>query len=329
MKNIGHIQHLHSDETTENGIKLPNPSNLEYGEIAINYTKNNEAISIKNNNNEIASFSSDNVIMPRIESIEQAINTSNAYVGVRGYGEETPTLQTYSGTREGLNEILSHFKMGWFDGEGRLVRGCRGGCISVDVDGNDIPIDGSLKDTSGNSCDLMVYVDTDLYVDRATIDGLEVYGSSHDKQQVMGLGLKPHKVGDKEAKKFEPFGFTPHVAMYGEDTFHKPYSYYELNAIVSHEVSNLDSSTRAMRKGGGYIGLYYEFLEIWLIALYLELQTLDLGGANLFGSGWAAITPSQDGNDWFSNDVVGPTGILFVNNQKYINHTAISQLPPI
>ena len=39
-----------------NGPKLPTPEQIEYGEIAINYLKDNETISIKNSKNEIVTF---------------------------------------------------------------------------------------------------------------------------------------------------------------------------------------------------------------------------------------------------------------------------------
>lgn len=46
--------------TVENELpKLPTSSQLEYGELAINYADGYETISIKNNNNEIVTFSSD------------------------------------------------------------------------------------------------------------------------------------------------------------------------------------------------------------------------------------------------------------------------------
>ena len=51
--------HIHSvaQNSDSNGPKLPTSSQIEYGELAINYLKDNETISIKNNNNEIKSLS--------------------------------------------------------------------------------------------------------------------------------------------------------------------------------------------------------------------------------------------------------------------------------
>jgi hypothetical protein len=55
-KNIEHIQHIKSN-VVENGIpKLPNPSALTEGEIAINYAEGYETISIKNSSGNISTF---------------------------------------------------------------------------------------------------------------------------------------------------------------------------------------------------------------------------------------------------------------------------------
>ena len=47
--------------------KLPTPSQLQYGEIAINYADGYETLSIKNNVNDIVPFSSDEIIEGRID----------------------------------------------------------------------------------------------------------------------------------------------------------------------------------------------------------------------------------------------------------------------
>lgn len=55
----------------DNGIpKLPLNSQLEYGEIAINYAKDNEIISLKNSSNEIIEFRSKNYIDNKFEGLK-------------------------------------------------------------------------------------------------------------------------------------------------------------------------------------------------------------------------------------------------------------------
>jgi hypothetical protein len=68
-KNIQHILHKKSNDANANGSpKLPTADVLSNGEIAINYKKGIETISIKNDNNEIVTFSSDNQINDLINS---------------------------------------------------------------------------------------------------------------------------------------------------------------------------------------------------------------------------------------------------------------------
>ncbi len=323
MKNIGHIQHIHSNEATSEGAKLPNPNQLLDGEIAINNNYGKEVIAIKNSKSGITTFSSDNVIMPRIESIENSLGALATTISARGYDEVSPTLQTYSGSKGSLGTVLSHFRLGWFDGEGKLVYECAPCRISQAVDGTDIPINGSLKDSSGNSCDLMVYVDTDIYVDRCTIDGLNVEGSTATTHNIIGLGLKPHKVGDKHAKKFEPFGFTPQYANYkaiGEKSH--AFSYYSGDNIFNG-TNERQSTIKALNKGGGYMGLYYEFYEIWLIAMYLEIGTLNYTDKLFLGRGCTNETPSSD--DWFTDDIKGNSGGL-TSDGTYIPYASTPQL---
>lgn len=64
MANKKHLLHVKSEElnTEGNGPKLPLASDIDYGEIAINYLKGNETISIKNNKNEIVTFKSNKVL---------------------------------------------------------------------------------------------------------------------------------------------------------------------------------------------------------------------------------------------------------------------------
>lgn len=55
------IVNLHSAEqnTSGDGPKLPTKDQIEYGEIAVNYLKDNEKLAIRNNNDEIITFASE------------------------------------------------------------------------------------------------------------------------------------------------------------------------------------------------------------------------------------------------------------------------------
>lgn len=58
-KNIDHMQHVKSSVVVEGKPKLPQPSALVEGELAINYAEGVETISIKNTIGDIVTFSSD------------------------------------------------------------------------------------------------------------------------------------------------------------------------------------------------------------------------------------------------------------------------------
>ncbi len=316
-KNISHVIHVNSNQLVDGKPKLPTVDQLQYGEIAVNYADKLETLSVKSSGNSIATFSSDNIIMPRIEQIEKSLNTIISAIEVRGYGESTPTLKEYSGTKDVLKAILSHFKLGWFDGNGKLVKECVGGRISKATDGSDIKVDGTWVNAndSNKPYDLMAYVDTDLYVDRCTIGGLNVKDSTATTHNVIGLGLSRHTVGNKSAKKFEPFGFTPQRVI---EIGGKYYSYFNNSKGSGRSQNFYDANKKSLAKGGGYMGLYYEFYEIWLIAMYLEMGTLDFTSQMLLGNGFGNYTPSSD-LPWFDENKVGCSGGL-TSSGAYVRH---------
>lgn len=73
-KNFEHLIHKNSNVTINGNPKLPTSSQIEYGELAINYAKDKETISIKNSNNEIVTFSSDKKFESTEEAIAAALN---------------------------------------------------------------------------------------------------------------------------------------------------------------------------------------------------------------------------------------------------------------
>lgn len=53
------VLHIKSNVVTDNKPKLPTKEQIEYGEIAVNYAADHETISLKNSEDEIKTFSSD------------------------------------------------------------------------------------------------------------------------------------------------------------------------------------------------------------------------------------------------------------------------------
>ena len=322
-KTVNNISHKKSVVVEDGKPKLPTPDQIVYGEIAINYAKDVETISIKNNSDEIVTFSSDKIIETKIaESNKLILDGLNGSIVMsmttaRAHDGESPTTQTYYGSKDVLNAVLSHMKIGTFK-NGKLIKECAPGRITATRSGEPIAIDG----TDG---DVMLYTDTVMYRDRATIDGLTVSGSTATTHNVIGLGLVPHMVGTKEAKKFEPFAITPHYAtkdvkldwdsqpcphsIYNPNLATGNYSIYPFpkfketfkangNGYMPGKINSLDMSYRARKKDGGYQGLYYEFYENWLIAMYLELGSMYFTANDSFGKGCTSYYP--DDSNWFN-----------------------------
>lgn len=72
---IEHLQHQKSNIVEDGKPKLPSSTQLEYGEIAINYADGVETMAIKNSNNDIITFSNDNSIDKKIEAVKESTAT--------------------------------------------------------------------------------------------------------------------------------------------------------------------------------------------------------------------------------------------------------------
>ena len=81
MPNPKHLIHAHSSVVTEGEPKLPSADRIEYGEIAVNFADGHETLSIKNSNDDIVTFSSDeklyNIIIENERTIATALNDIN------------------------------------------------------------------------------------------------------------------------------------------------------------------------------------------------------------------------------------------------------------
>lgn len=82
MKNIQAILHKKSAALAQNGIdpKLPKASQLEYGELAINFADGHETLSIKNSSNEIVTFTNDQYWKDKELVIASALNDLNSRI---------------------------------------------------------------------------------------------------------------------------------------------------------------------------------------------------------------------------------------------------------
>ena len=254
MTKVKHITHKKSDVAN----KAPKAEDLANGEIAVNYAKDTERLYIKNKDGEVVPFSSDHIIIGGIIDTVLASKTS-----ARGYDTSNPTLANVCGSKESLNSVLKHYKMGLFK-DGALVKECAPCRITKAVDGSDIKIDGSEGD-------IMLYIDKPIYRDRCRVSGLTVPNSTATTHNVIGLGLMPHQVGGKEAKKMNPFAFTPGYVQLNrdEDRYYSCYNhsysgsgvgmhYEHGNIVPTKDVQALFTTNFIGEKGaqGGYPVMY-------------------------------------------------------------------------
>ena len=90
------VLHKRSVAVVNGKPKLPTSAQTEYGEIAINYAKGHETLTIKNNQNEMVTFSSDNQIKERLDESElvfaAAINDLNTRLLSAGTGSVTEIM---------------------------------------------------------------------------------------------------------------------------------------------------------------------------------------------------------------------------------------------
>lgn len=109
---MGKVLNKRSSALVDGKAKLPTASQIDYGEIAINFAKGKETISIKNSEDEIVTFSSDKHIENIIEEneyvVSQAINDINDRIPettsdltndsgfITGYTETDPTVPSWA-----------------------------------------------------------------------------------------------------------------------------------------------------------------------------------------------------------------------------------------
>ena len=308
-KNIGHLIHKHSGTK---GVK-PSSASIEMGEIAVNYNSETPRLYIRDTKDGIVEFQPFDGEAANAMN-ELIINGVNSTILMnctksKGYNVSTPSMSDIYGSKESLNQVLSHYKMGLFK-DGKLVKECAPCRITKAVDGSDINIDG----TEG---DILIYTDTEIYRDRCTVptNDLGIAGTTATTQNVIGLGLIPHSVRDKKAKKMTRFAFTPSYPQVSGNTYYSCYNtnmsggtstasdMFTVNFMNDRggypvmSQSALTSMQRSRAKGDSYQGIFYEFYEMWLIGLYLEIGSLWFTEVTkLFGVGCTINTTS--GSNW-------------------------------
>ena len=89
------VKNIRSSAVVEGKPKLPQPTDLDFGQIAINYAEGYETLSFKNNSNEIVSLS-----VKTVDDVKVNGNSvvSNKTANITMKGSTTPVADTYSTT---------------------------------------------------------------------------------------------------------------------------------------------------------------------------------------------------------------------------------------
>lgn len=256
----------------------------------------------------------------------------DAFVGfarISGDMDPKPADDYIYGNRKLVREIGKHMKIGTVKRVGNeavLQHECAPGRITLASNGDAVKVDG----TEG---DLLVYTDMPLHVIRANevLDGMEM--------SCMGVGLSPCVWQGAMSKKFEPFAMSPFYTVNAKlegDERRCAHCVISDQVIGSYNVTNpgvmknilnadgrgypnwsmsgLGTIHQAQNKNADpntnypYMGCYYEFYELWVAMMYIEVGTLDATDIYLFGVGCTS-TQKANAETWANAKIAGDSGV--------------------
>lgn len=256
----------------------------------------------------------------------------DAFVGfarISGDMDPKPADDYIYGNRKLVREIGKHMKIGTVKRVGNeavLQHECAPGRITLASNGDAVKVDG----TEG---DLLVYTDMPLHVIRANeeLDGMEM--------SCMGVGLSPCVWQGAMSKKLEPFALSPfytvNAKLEGDErrcahcviSDQVIGSYNATNPGVMKNILNADgrgypnwsmSSLGTIHQAQNknvdpntnypYMGCYYEFYELWVAMMYIEVGTLDATDIYLFGVGCTS-TRTANAETWANAEIAGDSGV--------------------
>lgn len=269
-----------------------------------------------------------------VRALMAAFGAQNPFVGfarVSGDADPTPSDTFVYGSKALVREIGRHMKLGTVkrvDGEAVLQHECAPGRITLATNGDEVKVDGSEGD-------LLVYTDVPLYLLKAneTVNGSEM--------SCMGVGITPSFWQDHAAKKLEPFAFSPFYTVQAKifddertqahcvindkvkgqylaaNGFMKEVFKPDGGGSYSQYVSSIQSRRNAQAKNADpdtnypYMGLYYEFYELWLAMMYTECGTLDTTNLYCMGVGCTAqdiVTAAT----WNNEQIAANSGVKMI-----------------
>ena len=281
------------------------------------------------------------------ETLQKRLNMfGDAFVGfarISGDNDPKPSPDYVYGTRKQIREIGKHMKLGTVkrvDNEAVLQHECAPGRITLAANGEAMKVNG----TEG---DLLIYTDIPLHVIRANgmLDGFTMSS--------MGIGMVPCYWQGYASKKFEPFAISPfytvNTKLEGDErtcahcvisdeitgsgsaaagTVKNPLN-VDGKGYPTWTVSGLNSIHMAQNKNADtntnypYMGCYYEFYELWIMMLFIELGTLDTSDLYLFGVGCTHTSIANEAT-WADDRIAAVSGVkTFKADGSVVNYSGI------
>lgn len=301
--------HIHSKDqnTAKTGPKLPTADTIEYGEIAVNYLKDNETISFRNSSNEIVQVAMEKECNARYTALKKQLDELAQIYSIYGFarvnGDLSGVGEIFFGDYANMKELSSHIHMGLMKSDGSLYKRCANGRIDLASDGTELKIDG----TDG---DVMLFTNAKMYFLKATVDAPTDLGKTDGtKLNIIALGMSPFTIYGINAKGFNPFALTPQYTVNVDGVAH---SVYNTNYKGEYKTPTASFNETFKASGAGYfsqfvnamqsiwyaqgknasqttnrpfMGGYYEFFEIFISLMFLELKSVYHQDKASFGCG--------------------------------------------
>ena len=346
--------HIHSKDqnSAKTGPKLPTAGTIEYGEIAVNYLKDNETISFRNSSDEIVQVAMEKECNARYTALKKQLDELAQIYSIYGFarvnGENSGAGTIFFGDYANMKELSSHMNMGLMKSDGSLYKRCANGRIDLASDGTELKIDG----TDG---DVMLFTNAKMYFLKATVDAPTDLNLGDGKQlNIIALGMSPFTIYGINAKGFNPFALTPQYTVNVNKVAH---SVYNTNYVGTCNTPTASFNETFKASGAGYfsqyvtamqsiwyaqgknasqttnrpfMGGYYEFFEIFISLMFLELKSVCHQDKASFGCGCTmseVVTSATFGDSAMSGNsgvmckVGSETKYFGLMGGNYINNT--------
>ena len=358
--------HIHSKDqnSAKTGPKLPTAGTIEYGEIAVNYLKDNETISFRNSSDEIVQVAMEKECNARYTALKKQLDELAQIYSIYGFarvnGENSGAGTIFFGDYANMKELSSHIHMGLMKSDGSLYKRCANGRIDLASDGTELKIDG----TDG---DVMLFTNAKMYFLKATVDaptdlildnGTQLNG---EQLNIIALGMSPFTIYGINAKGFNPFALTPQYTVNVDGVAH---SVYNTNYKGQYSTPTASFNETFKASGAGYfsqyvnamqsiwyaqgknasqttnrpfMGGYYEFFEIFISLMFLELKSVYHQDKASFGCGCTisdTVTSATFGDSAMSGNSgvmckVNTTGTTETKYFGLVNSGSINNTNPV